>query len=112
MELKNFVAETLRQIIAGVKEVQDEAESMGAKVNPNHIASEDKSLMWVIGMDQVVQVVEFDVAVTTTEGDKAKGGIGIFVGPLGVGVQGENETVNSTQNRIKFSVPVKLPTQE
>ena len=56
-------------------------------------------------------MVEFDVVVTISEDDKAKGGAGIFIGGLGIGVQGQTASSNMTVNRIKFSVPVYFPPQ-
>jgi len=57
-------------------------------------------------------MVEFDVALTTVEGGQAKSGIGVFVGPVGVGTQAQIDAQNSVVNRIRFSVPVLLPQQE
>ena len=53
--------------------------------------------------------IEFDVAVTTTEGTETKGGIGVFVVAVGLGSQGKSDATNSSSSRIKFSVPIFLP---
>lgn len=53
--------------------------------------------------------VEFDVAVTAEEAKGTKGGIGVFMGSVGLGAQGQSETKNTSLGRIKFSVPVSLP---
>ena len=57
------------------------------------------------------QTVEFDIVVTAIDQDKTKGGLGIFVGGVGVGVQGQIDALNSTVNRIRFSVPIYFPHQ-
>jgi len=36
----------------------------------------------------IIQNVEFDVAISITETDDSKGGIGVFAGAFGIGVQG------------------------
>lgn len=61
--------------------------------------------------DKLVLELEFDVAVTTQEDSKTKGGIGIFVGSIGIGAQGQSGTSLSEINRIKFKVPLALPEQ-
>jgi hypothetical protein len=54
--------------------------------------------------------LEFDVAVTAQEGTATKGGIGVFAGAIGLGSQGQSTAANQTVSRIKFAVPVLLPT--
>ena len=99
MELRDFVAETLKQIIDGVKLAQEHAKDAGAAINPPSPAH------------RAPQFIEFDVAVTTTEGDQIKGGAGVFVGPVGLGTQAQSEATSSAVNRIKFSIPLLLPCQ-
>ncbi len=100
MDLETFVSETLQQIVKGVKTAQRHADCQTARINP---------------VDQQgfvhVKDIEFDVAVTVTEGAEKKGGIGVFSGVLGVGGQASSNTASSSVSRIKFSVPVILPTK-
>ena len=58
-----------------------------------------------------VTPIEFDVAVTVTGGSEKKGGIGVFSGVFGVGGQASSNAASSSVSRIKFSVPVILPTK-
>jgi len=100
MELQDFIGETLKQIISGVKNAQESAIELGAKVNPRG------------GSTVEMRNIHFDVAVSTSEGTETKGGIGVFVNPVGsVGSQDQSDVANSSMSRIKFSVPVKLPVQ-
>ncbi len=101
MDLQEFVSQTLVQIIQGVKDAQQEARKHGGKVNP------DQSHSPFPGKD--IQNVEFDVALTVTEGTGTKGGMGLVVGPLALGTQGESKAQNSSVSRVRFSVPVRLP---
>lgn len=98
MKLQDFVAETVVAIAAGVREAQLKVVELGGTVNPYR------------GSAAAVQEVEFDVEVSTSEGTATKGGLGVFVGPVGVGSQGKSEAGSSTVGRIKFRVPVELPT--
>jgi hypothetical protein len=76
VELKEFVTETLSQIIDGVKEAQKRAHEQGASVNPHlmtdaNLASK-QGLLWA--SESVAQLVQFDVALTVKEGTASKGG--------------------------------------
>jgi len=100
MELQNFIEETLKQIVSGVRGAQESAIELGAKINPRG------------GSVVEMRNVHFDVAVSTSEGTETKGGISVFVGPVGsVGSQDQSDVASSSISRIKFSVPVKLPIQ-
>ncbi len=111
MELKDFVSETLRQVLGGIKEAQSFASEHGGKIMPERIAFRtDQGLqLWDKNDGTPIHMIEFDVAVTTTEGTATKGGIGVFVGAIGLGSQGQSNASNQSVSRIKFSVPVQYP---
>jgi hypothetical protein len=113
MELQEFITKTLKAYIAGVKDAQEYAAEQGAKVNPSsRKAGELKSCRTVdADTGQLLQDVEFDVAVTSSEGSEKKGGIGIIVAYLGMATQAKTDTASSEISRIKFAVPVALPIQ-
>ena len=99
LQLRDFVAETIKQIIDGVVTAQEHATGKKAIVNPlgNHYRNPDP------------QLISFDVAVTAARGSKTQGGIAVFAGAFGLGSKGESEASNETLNRIQFSIPVRLP---
>ena len=112
MKLEDFISETLIQIINGIKTAQKYADSNDAKVNPKNISITGKEnlRLWDGGYNGLpVEEIKFDVAVSTTQGSVTKGGIGIFVGGIGVGTQGQSDSSNLSVSRIRFSVPVRLP---
>lgn len=96
MDLKTFVSATLTQIIEGVLNAQSELSIQGASVNPGPTGGG-----W--------QVVEFDVAISATEGTETKAGIGVVSALLNAGASGKSNQEASAFSRVKFSVPVKLP---
>ena len=114
MELKTFVAETLKQLIDGIKTAQEYAKKEGAIVNPNErfMYSDNKEYAISTTTGLRAQVIDFDIAISAQESDQYKGGVGIFVGPVGIGTQGHAEFTDSSVNRIKFSLPVYLPFQD
>jgi|SRR5579859_4613863 len=110
MKLSEFVSETINEIIDGVVAAQIHGKEQGAAVNPVYATLHPKpGDIYDASSGQVAQWIEFDVAVTTSDVDQSKGGLGVFVGAFGAGAQGQTETTNSTSNRIRFSVPVFLP---
>ncbi|MGH8758778.1 MAG: hypothetical protein ACREVW_04595 [Burkholderiales bacterium] len=114
MELKDFVAESLIQIVQGVALAQKELKGSGARVSPRMRATDKAHTIGEAEMDggQPVSSVEFDVVVTATKGKGSKGTIGVVVGALGLGTQAQSESKSGEESRIKFKVPVLLPLQE
>ena len=114
MKLQEFITETLKQIVTGVKEAQEYAIKEGAKVNPavHYNITPKEHRITNDGEGQDIQDIEFDVAVTSSEGSKTKGGAGIMVATIGLGVQARTDTTSSSISHIKFKVPVALPIQQ
>lgn len=111
MDLRDFVSETLTQIVEGVKSAQSKAAESGATVNPHlttaHEQAGKQGFLWT--GDAYAQVVQFDVALTVTEGTGTKGGIGVFAGAINLGSSGQSQNESSSVSRVKFSVPLSLP---
>lgn len=96
MELKEFVSQTLLQIVEGVKIAQ--ATDTGTNVE--------------IAQRGDFGSIEFDVAITTTDSVEGKGGAGIFVAGISLGAQAKGEVTNQTYSHIKFNIPLVLPYDE
>src|SRR6266436_4095859 len=103
MKLNEFVAETLKEIVDGVTEAQKHYSTMGCKVNPGGFTykTSEGVQMWNVQTFEIAQLIDFDVAVTTMEGTETKGGIGVFVGAVGLGSQGKSDASNTSVSRIK-----------
>lgn len=116
MELKEFITAVLTEIIDGVKNAQRGAEhAREGEVNPLLSTQQgelQKQGHLVTRWGQMVQSVKFDVAVTVEKGKGTKGGIGIFMGGIGVGSQGESKVSQASVSRIQFEIPVSLPYRE
>ena len=111
MKLQDFVAETLTQIVNGVATAQDDA-GHGAKINPDGLTVTEagKPVLRRTGSGTIVQEIEFDVAVTVVEDSKTKGGVGLVVGPIALGSQGESGNVNqfvTTSCETPFKVTLR-----
>lgn len=115
MELKEFVTESLAQIVEGVVDAQKRILPAGGEVNPSLAGMPPSllkdSLMAIprpTGPRQVL-LVDFDVAVTVEEGATKKGGIGVVGGVFGLGAQGSLDKNSTALSRIQFRVPLVLP---
>ena len=111
MKLEDFVSASLTQIVNGVKNAQEHYAETGGSVNSANLRFRKAEGTQLVdsATGQMAQMIEFDVAVSTSEGTGTKGKAGVFVGPVGLGAQGASESTNSSHSRIKFSVPIILP---
>ena len=111
MELKEFVKETLTQIVDGVIEAGEELRKKNADVNPIGGHFDQSALQgrqWSF-KEGVTEVVSFDVALTDQSSKGTKGGIGVFLGSVGLGSQGQSEASQTSLSRIRFQIPILLP---
>ena len=106
MELHNFIKETLVQIVRGIVESQEDKiiQQNKASIVPYGVSSMD--------LKSANREIEFDIVITTQSGSSTKGGLGIFVGGIGIGAQGKLDAKDLNENRVKFSVPVLFPMQK
>lgn len=102
MELKEFVSETLTQIIEGVNAAQEKAKDTKAIIAPDTINFGNMRYR------REVDYIDFDVAITTTDTTEGKTGAGIFIAPISIGGQVRGEISNQTLSHIKFRVPILL----
>ena len=112
MDLKDFVSETLVQIATGVKDAQAKVKELGGTVNPSLNCGHEvaSKLGFLYTRDSAMApVVQFDVALTVTEGTGTKGGIGVFAGAVNLGSSGQSNNEQSSVSHVKFSVPLTLP---
>jgi hypothetical protein len=107
MDLKDFIAETLEQIQAGVQEaIRRRSSTPDASGAINPVWGNAESIC-----ENDIEKVEFDVAVTVA--DKTAGGLKGGVKVLGIEIAGEGskDAEHSTVSRIKFAVRIVPPVQ-
>src|SRR5688572_26901733 len=106
MDIKEFVRNTLVQIVQGVNSANEEIKDAGAKISSKDIGAIREGLTFNKSTGDLVNLIEFDIAVTVNEKDIANGGGGIKVaGLINMGGSMQNENSNQSVSRIKFSVP-------
>ncbi|MDR1459612.1 MAG: hypothetical protein LBI60_05305 [Bacteroidales bacterium] len=107
MELDEFIKETLVKILKGVKEAQSAAGEYDAYINP--VTGSGATMVKIHDRLCNIQNVEFEIALTGTEGSEGTTGIGVWFGGIGMGAKGKEEAENKSATGVKFSIPVSLP---
>jgi hypothetical protein len=116
MELKDFIKQSIIEISEAVKEVNEHFDSNNVNtiVNPENIYPSTDARSYTMpeqnSETRYIEDIDFDVAVTTGGeiSGEAKGGIKILSFEAG----GGGSVIDSQENvsRMKFTIPVCLPT--
>jgi hypothetical protein len=110
MELKNFITETLKQIINGVEEAQKDVQNNGAYINPTDIVNDNLSSITINDKKIRVSNINFEVEVSTIDESDTTKGVGVYIANFGIGgKQKDNDKAIST-NKISFVVPIAFST--
>jgi hypothetical protein len=111
VSLKEFIASTIQQILEGVTTAQAAAPA-GAQVAPHRSPLEEGAAkQQMLRSGEPLTHVEFDVTLGNTEGTATSGKIGVLLGTIGLGSEGKSQQGTTALTRIKFSIPVALPSQ-
>jgi hypothetical protein len=108
MELKDFVRETIQNIVAGVAEAQSATKDLGAVVNPSglHYYKEGQQNTSTHALPQDVL---FNVGLTSMSKDGSSEGIGVFLGGVTLGKKNDSGTEDVAVTSVQFTVPIVLP---
>lgn len=117
MELQEFIKESLVQIVRGVEGAVEALEDTTAIISPSRYHCTEHHAFKYEQQEnrkyrRSVQLVDFDVAVSASEGKETKGGIGVVVASFTLGTTGKSDATSGTVSRIKFRVPIVLPDGE
>ncbi len=104
MELKEFIEATLKQVLEGIEAAQAN-EDNGKNINANIGLGKLGGNLINAGDYGTVTRVDFDVSVSA----ESSGGGGAKLKVFGIGIEGGKESKAGSENRISFSVPVRLP---
>lgn len=107
IELKEFVEESISQIVEGVKAAQKKVGNSGAIVSPRK--SNSKNNIEIEGKLYSVQNIEFEVSLANMSGEGGKVGFGVTFGTWGFGSTTKVEGQAKSATNIKFSVPIIFP---
>lgn len=114
MELKEFVKETIVQVVEGIDEANAALSektafvaSANIQTNKTYQSTVDKE-----GIHHYVTDLEFDVAINVqnSETKEGRGSVEVLT-VINIGGKGSCENTSSSTSRIKFSLPLALPTE-
>lgn len=114
MELKDFISNTLTQIVEGVVASQDRFHELGGVINPHgfqHVSEniphgEVKSIK---GSVYMLCDVQFEVSLTSDNSTNSSSGIAVLFGAFSLGGKTADDNRQASLNRIKFNIPILLP---
>lgn len=109
MELKDFVSDSITQIMEGVKEAQQKGKELGGSVVPFSYNVQGNRTILDSTNQRLISTLSFDVAVTATETtDKgARGGIKVM--SIQLGGEANNNVTSGSTSRLCFEIPIILP---
>lgn len=119
IELKDFVRETLTQIVDGMTEFGEKNAETGWSPVPtmNSQVTAATGFISHVSADgqqrSTVMPIEFDIAITSEEEDQAGGKVGIKVLSLvDIAGGGEMKSINTSVSRVSFKIPLKMPSED
>ena len=109
MELKEFIKTAITDITEAVSELQEELKN-GTIVNPSLTQGEHGKSLMVDNEVRMMERLNFDIAVTTTEATELNGNAKAGISVFGAKVGAENKERTENVSRLTFSLPLVLPT--
>lgn len=116
MELNEFISNTLMQIAEGVQLSQKRFAELGGAVNPSHLQQVSGDIPYgkdvaVRGYAKILCNVQFEVSLTSDNTTNTNGGIAVLFGAFSLGGKQGTESKDVALNRVKFNIPIVLPSQ-
>lgn len=111
MDLTEFVSQTLMQLVEGVRAAQKGIEQTKI-VNPQIFPVPGPTVRDIAKHGAfsaggiLIQMVDFDVALTAGSETSSEGGAKVGIGVLSLGAAAKGETSSESISRISFSLPV------
>lgn len=113
MVLKEFIKDTVTQIADAVTELNGGTSKFNLVVNPIvSIGGINKGTLHIGRQECVLTNIEFNLSLTTSENKGSDAKVGVFASVIGVGASSNENAQNEIVSKIKFSLPILLPTKE
>jgi hypothetical protein len=104
MELRVFVKETLKDIVGGIQDAQNELGS--GIIIPS--LKEDTWSGIQSGLTSY-QTISFEVSVNAVEKEGSEAKLNVVAAVIGGGIKGDSSTVSEHTAKLSFKVPVRYP---
>lgn len=112
MELKEFIKDSITQIVEGVVEAKGAIKDSGASIPSRYTVYGETGAAFSVAPTRdsaSVEFVSFDVALTATTDSEVTAGIGVFLPALGMGTKGKTRREVEHLSRLQFRVPITMP---
>jgi len=110
MQLDDFVKESIRQIVSGAAQANEELEKYDATVFPSYTEQEPGKAFYNDNrFVPPVAKIQFDVAVTSEQQSGKSGGLGIAILSAGIGAKVSDNSADSFVSRVSFEIPIIFP---
>ena len=114
MELKDYISETIKQIVLGITEAQKNVDGLDIIINPDITIGQNGEFyvptkQGDYNIKRRVQNLEMDINLTVSESETNSIGGKIGVSVFGVGADSKGIKETSNQNRVKFAIPICFP---
>lgn len=116
MELKEFISDVLTQIVEGAEQAQANVKKYGATVCPSGFVQISGDIPYgktdpPYGEASPLTSVEFEVSLTSSGSAKSGAGLKVSFGPVGGELKSGKSEGETTVNRVRFSLPLELPSR-
>ncbi len=115
MDLKNFIIDTVSEIINAVKELQTKYSTPEVLINPDKVFGE-KGGFWIGEHSKNniskrrVQEIKIRASLEITDSETTGRGVGISITSLNLGRKKENNQNEAENSCVEFDLPIALPT--
>lgn len=111
MELKDFISQTIIDIVAGVKDAQD---ILGGNIINPHIeyTLEDRNMTDIKNKRITIETIKFKVGLTESTSSGTKNGIGVFLPKISIGHENDKANEQQSITSVEFSGPVSFPVRQ
>ncbi len=104
MELKVFIKETLKDVLGGIYEAQQEIEH--GQIVP--LLNEKGWAGLETGLTSY-QSIEFEVAINAVESEGSEAKLNVVAAVIGAGVSGDSSSTAEHSAKLNFKIPIRLP---
>lgn len=104
MELRTFIKETLKDILGGISDAQQEIK--GGNIVPDLNEQGWKGLE--TGLTSY-QAIDFEVSVNAVEQQGSEAKLNVVAAIVGAGVKGNSSAASEHTAKLKFRIPVQYP---
>lgn len=113
MELKEFIKSTIKQIAESVDELNQEFDGKQTFVNPTNIKGiGEKPYVPFAFTDYNVTNIDFDLSVDVENKEGTTCKVGVLASVIGVGVSSTEGRVQHSESKVRFTIPVILPSKK